>query len=263
MQPNTVNTHHDTSPAPAVPPDLLETVARALAAALVPPPRQPEPPGTEQAPDFLTAVQLAQRLGVSRETVRRLAIVGALPHTVVCRGAEDDPPVPSAVRGRVRGQRPGHSRPGRLRRPVAGAGYRARTVTAGQPRHRTPALPALLSAGWRYRAACRGADLDLFFPGRGESAEPARRICALCPVRQPCLDYALSGGIVHGIWGGLAERDRRALRTRHVSAARRERDEAIAAAASGVHPCGDRPGVQPGPYVGEPGAGADGVRRMS
>jgi excisionase family DNA binding protein len=61
-------------------------VARALAAALVPPPRQPEPPATEQAPDFLTAAQLAQQLGVSRETVRRLAIAGALPHTVVCRG---------------------------------------------------------------------------------------------------------------------------------------------------------------------------------
>ena len=37
-------------------------------------------------PDFLTAAQLAQRLGISRETVRRLAIAGALPHTVVCRG---------------------------------------------------------------------------------------------------------------------------------------------------------------------------------
>jgi excisionase family DNA binding protein len=38
-------------------------------------------------PDFLTAAQFAARLGVSRETVRRLAIAGALPHTVVCRGA--------------------------------------------------------------------------------------------------------------------------------------------------------------------------------
>ena len=34
----------------------------------------------------LTAEQLAERLGISRETVRRLAIAGALPHTVVCRG---------------------------------------------------------------------------------------------------------------------------------------------------------------------------------
>ena len=48
----------------------------------------------------------------------------------------------------------------------------------------------------------------------------------------PRLDYAISHGIVHGIWGGLAERDRRGLRSRHAGAARRERDAAIAAAAA-------------------------------
>ena len=87
MQPSTANTQPDRgSRVPEIPPELLETVARALTAALVPPPRQPAPPGTGQAPDFLTAGQLAARLGVSRETVRRLAIAGTLPHTVVCRG---------------------------------------------------------------------------------------------------------------------------------------------------------------------------------
>ena len=88
MQPNTVNTQHDRgSPVPApIPPELLETVARALAAALIPPQRQPQPSAADP-PDFLTASPLAQRLGVSRETVRRLAIAGALPHTVVCQGA--------------------------------------------------------------------------------------------------------------------------------------------------------------------------------
>jgi len=90
MQANTAQTHHqDTDPpdrAP-VPAELLETVARALAAALIPRPRAPEPPGAPAAADFLTAAQLAQRLGVSRETVRRLAIAGTLPHTVMCRGA--------------------------------------------------------------------------------------------------------------------------------------------------------------------------------
>ena len=105
-------------------------------------------------------------------------------------------------------------------------------MTARQPRHRIPAPPVPALAGWRYRAACRGADLEVFFPGRGEPAEPARQICAGCPVRQPCLDYALSHAIVHGIWGGLAERDRRVLRSRQAGAARRERDAAIAAAAA-------------------------------
>jgi excisionase family DNA binding protein len=87
MQPNTVNTHHDTTP--PVPPELLEAVARALAVALIPPPRRPPPAETEteEPADFLTAAQLARRLGVSRETVRRLAIAGTLPHTVVCHGA--------------------------------------------------------------------------------------------------------------------------------------------------------------------------------
>jgi excisionase family DNA binding protein len=84
MQPNTVNAHHDTDP--PVPAELLKAVARALAAALIPPPRAPAPPETEDTAEFLTAAQLARRLGVSRETVRRLAIAGALPHTVVCRG---------------------------------------------------------------------------------------------------------------------------------------------------------------------------------
>ena len=47
----------------------------------------PAPHETEEPADFLTAAQLARRLGVSRETVRRLAIAGTLPHTVVCQGA--------------------------------------------------------------------------------------------------------------------------------------------------------------------------------
>ncbi len=72
MQPNTVNTRQDTDPlarAP-VPAELLETVARALAAALIPLPRQPPPAGAEEPADFLTAAQFARRLGISRETVR-------------------------------------------------------------------------------------------------------------------------------------------------------------------------------------------------
>ena len=88
MHASTANTQHDRgSPGPVVPPELLETVARALAAAFVPPPRQPVTSGPEQAPDFLTAAQLAAGLGVSRETIRRLAIAGTLPYTIVCRGS--------------------------------------------------------------------------------------------------------------------------------------------------------------------------------
>ena len=65
---------------------MLEAMARALVAALAPP-SQSAASGADEAADFLTAAQFARRLGVSRETVRRLAIAGVLPCTVVCRGA--------------------------------------------------------------------------------------------------------------------------------------------------------------------------------
>jgi WhiB family transcriptional regulator, redox-sensing transcriptional regulator len=103
-------------------------------------------------------------------------------------------------------------------------------VTVRLPRRRIFAAPARFAARWRELAACRGAGLDLFFPERGESAEPARQVCAACPVRQPCLDYAITNRIVHGIWGGLTERERRALRSGWVRASRQERDRAILAA---------------------------------
>ena len=103
-------------------------------------------------------------------------------------------------------------------------------MTARPPRHRTLAAPARFAARWRELAACRGTDLEVFFPGRGESAGPARRVCAGCPVRQPCLDYAITNRIASGVWGGLTERERRALRSRWVRATRREHDRAIVAA---------------------------------
>jgi WhiB family redox-sensing transcriptional regulator len=103
-------------------------------------------------------------------------------------------------------------------------------VTAPLPRHRTLAAQARFAARWRELAACRGTDLEVFFPERGESAGPARQICAACPVRQPCLDYAISNRITHGIWGSLTERERRALRSAWVRASQQDRDRAILAA---------------------------------
>ena len=67
-----------------LPPELLEALARGVAAAFAPP--QPATSAVEVA-DFLTAGQFADRLGISRETVRRLAIADVLPCTVVCRGS--------------------------------------------------------------------------------------------------------------------------------------------------------------------------------
>ena len=103
-------------------------------------------------------------------------------------------------------------------------------MTAGKPRRRTLAASARFAARWRELAACRGTDLEVFFPGPGESAEAARRVCAACPVRQACLDYAITNRIAYGVWGGLTERERRALRSGWVRASRQDRDRAILAA---------------------------------
>jgi WhiB family redox-sensing transcriptional regulator len=65
---------------------------------------------------------------------------------------------------------------------------------------------------WAAHAACRGANPDLFFPPKGGPATPAKAYCARCPVRPECLDYAITAGETHGIWGGLAERERRQVR---------------------------------------------------
>jgi WhiB family redox-sensing transcriptional regulator len=103
-------------------------------------------------------------------------------------------------------------------------------VTARLPRYHSLAAPARFAARWRERAACCGTALDVFFPGRGETAGPARQVCARCPVREPCLEYALSNRITHGIWGGLTERERRPLQSIRVQDARPDRDRAVLAA---------------------------------
>jgi len=72
---------------------------------------------------------------------------------------------------------------------------------------------------WQPRAACRGPQAAVFFPPshferkdeKSEREARAKEICAQCPVRTPCLDYALSIKEPHGIWGGLNEVERRQL----------------------------------------------------
>ena len=72
---------------------------------------------------------------------------------------------------------------------------------------------------WQFRAACRGEDSSLFFaPSYFEKREEkrareagAKRLCAVCPVRIECLEYALRIRETHGVWGGLNETERRAL----------------------------------------------------
>jgi WhiB family redox-sensing transcriptional regulator len=78
----------------------------------------------------------------------------------------------------------------------------------------TAAALSPTAADWRARAACRrpGVDPELFFPVKGASARPAKRVCQRCPVRAECLEFALATRQEHGVWGGLSERERRRLR---------------------------------------------------
>lgn len=76
----------------------------------------------------------------------------------------------------------------------------------------TAAADYFAADDWRQRAACRGMDPDLFFPGRGDDAREAKAVCATCCVVEQCLDYAVGAGIRMGIWGATSERERRRLR---------------------------------------------------
>lgn len=72
---------------------------------------------------------------------------------------------------------------------------------------------------WRHRAACRDEDPELFFPiGNTGPAlaqiEEAKKVCARCEVAEPCLQWALESGQEAGVWGGMSEDERRALKRR-------------------------------------------------
>ncbi|MEU2880515.1 WhiB family transcriptional regulator, partial [Streptomyces sp. NPDC007070] len=79
---------------------------------------------------------------------------------------------------------------------------------------------------WRDHAACRQEDPDLFFPiGTTGPAllqtQQAKAVCGRCPVREQCLEWALATDQAIGVWGGTSENERRALKRRRATAARR------------------------------------------
>lgn len=81
------------------------------------------------------------------------------------------------------------------------------------------------SPDWRDHAACRDTDPELFFPiGNAGPAlhqlDRAKQVCAGCPVRTSCLEWALAGGQEAGVWGGTSEDERRALRRMRQASAR-------------------------------------------
>lgn len=69
-----------------------------------------------------------------------------------------------------------------------------------------------LSLAWQADAECLSANPRLFYPARGEDTTPAKAICARCPVKAQCLDFAIENVEKFGIWGGTSEKERRVIR---------------------------------------------------
>lgn len=70
---------------------------------------------------------------------------------------------------------------------------------------------------WMTWALCAETDSEAFFPAKGESPRQAKAVCASCPVRLECLEYALKSGAI-GIWGGTTETQRRRMRRADLAA---------------------------------------------
>jgi WhiB family redox-sensing transcriptional regulator len=78
-----------------------------------------------------------------------------------------------------------------------------------------------LDRSWQPVALCRGNRSHLFFPPstaeRKDERERreliAKSICSVCPVKGPCLEYAMQIREPYGIWGGLTEAERHQVLT--------------------------------------------------
>ena len=99
------------------------------------------------------------------------------------------------------------------RRERETAAQRARRAR-NPPRRQALRVPLAALAG----AACKGADPELFFgpfaefvSSRQQREAKATAICAGCPVRAECLEYALDAREAYGVWGGTTEDERRPL----------------------------------------------------
>src|SRR5215475_9233804 len=92
-----------------------------------------------------------------------------------------------------------------------------RTVSERRPGVTTPRgrddqeeLDHMWIADWTSRAACKESDPDELFV-QGAAQNRAKLICRGCTVRTECLADALDNRIEFGVWGGMTERERRAL----------------------------------------------------
>lgn len=80
---------------------------------------------------------------------------------------------------------------------------------------------------WQEEALCRSYDNILFFGDEGESElekqtreARAKSVCKMCPVLEPCLEFAMETNQKYGIWGGLTSKERASLKRRRARARR-------------------------------------------
>src|ERR1700752_2209503 len=113
---------------------------------------------------------------------------------------------------------------GRTLRPGGREQLVPETRPAGRRINIAPVQGALHSVdaeeriAWVSKALCRTTDPDELFV-RGAAQRKAAVICRHCPVMQECGADALDNKVEFGVWGGMTERQRRALL--------KERDEGI------------------------------------
>ena len=77
-----------------------------------------------------------------------------------------------------------------------------------------------LDFNWREAAACASVDPELFFT-EGDGANyrnDAKKVCAACPVKIECLDYALAANEQYGMWGGTSAKQREQMRSQRGAA---------------------------------------------
>lgn len=75
------------------------------------------------------------------------------------------------------------------------------------------------STEWQQHGLCRATDAAVFFPPvhfehkpeREARESKAKAICARCPVKVQCLDWALTTREPHGVWGGCSEGERKQI----------------------------------------------------
>jgi WhiB family redox-sensing transcriptional regulator len=100
---------------------------------------------------------------------------------------------------------------------------------------RHAATSNVTARSWRDHRVCTEADFDLFMSDAPADHAYARTICAPCPARQFCLQFALDNKADFGVFGGLGPNERmqmRGCRPRYASTSQATLDTASEAVAS-------------------------------